>query len=85
MQTYFQRIWELRTDEIGTKPSRDDYVFCHKDGTPIHTFKKGFETLITEAGVEVDRDDSISEKCKESWFGGCSLPDGCEMASLMSN
>ena len=35
---------------------RDDYVFCHKDGTPIHTFKKGFETLITEAGVETDRD-----------------------------
>jgi hypothetical protein len=43
VQTYFQRIWELRTEEIGNKPSKDDYTFCHKDGTPIHTFKKGFE------------------------------------------
>ena len=56
-KTYFQRIWELRTAEIGDKPSRDDYVFCHNDGTPIHTFKKGFGTLIKEAGVDVDRND----------------------------
>ena len=47
VQTYFQRIWELRTEEIGTKPSKDDYVFCHKDGTTIQTFKKGFQELIT--------------------------------------
>ena len=57
VQTYFQRIWELRTDEIGKKPTRDEYIFCHKDGTPIHSFKKGFEALITEAGVNVDSED----------------------------
>jgi integrase len=56
VQTYFERIWELRTEEIGKKPSKEDYVFCHKDGTTIHTFKKGFETLIKEAGVDVARD-----------------------------
>jgi hypothetical protein len=55
VQTYFQRIWELRTEEIGNKPSKDDYTFCHKDGTPIHTFKKGFEEMIKKAGVGVDR------------------------------
>ena len=55
VQIYFQRIWELRTEEIGTKPSKDDYVFSHKDGTQIHTFKKGFAELITNAGVDVDR------------------------------
>ena len=55
VQTYFKRIWELRTKEIGDKPSKDDYVFCHKDGTTIQTFKKGFQELITKAGVGVDR------------------------------
>ena len=55
VQTYFQRIWELRSKELDRKPSKDDYVFCHKDGTTIQTFKNGFEALITEAGVNVDR------------------------------
>jgi len=34
----------------------DDLIFCHRDGTPIHSFKKGFLTLIREAGVEFDRE-----------------------------
>lgn len=55
IQQYFRRIWDLRCSEIDDKPSRDDYVFCHKDGKPIHTFKKGFSSLITEAGVDIDR------------------------------
>ena len=29
-------------------------IFCHKDGKPIHSFKKGFNALIKEAGVEFD-------------------------------
>ena len=29
-------------------------IFCHKDGSPIHSFKKGFNALIKEAGVEFD-------------------------------
>ena len=55
VKTYFQRIWDLRLDELGHKPAKDEPVFCHKDGKPIHSFKKGFGTLIKEAGVEVDR------------------------------
>ena len=56
-QTYFRQIWDLRCEEMdGEKPSKDDYVFCHKDGTPIHSFKKGFTTLIAEAGGEFDRE-----------------------------
>jgi integrase len=54
--TYFGRIWDLRCGEMdGQKPSKDDCVFCHKDGKTIPSFKKGFEALIKEAGVEVDR------------------------------
>ena len=57
IQTYFRRIWELRCGELDSeKPLKDNYVFCHKDGTPIHSFKKGFLTLIREAGVEFDRE-----------------------------
>ena len=55
IKTYFERIWELRCQELNTKPSREEAIFCHKDGTPIQSFKKGFQTLITEAGVEKDR------------------------------
>ena len=29
-------------------------IFCHKDGKPIHSFKKGFNALIKEGGVEFD-------------------------------
>jgi integrase len=55
VKVYFERIWELRCKELGTKPNREEAVFCHKDGKPIHTFKKGFNTLLNEAGVEFDR------------------------------
>ena len=57
IQTYFRRIWELRCEELGgEQPAKDDYVFCHRDGKPIQTFKKGFATLVAEAGVEFDRE-----------------------------
>ena len=46
IKTYFERIWELRLKELGAKPSREEAIFCHKDGTPIHSFKKGFSALV---------------------------------------
>jgi integrase len=55
VKLYFERIWELRRKELGTKPRREEIVFCHRDGSAIHTFKKGFNALIKEAGVERDR------------------------------
>ena len=55
VKTYLQRIHELRTKERdGAKPPLDEPIFAHKDGKPIHSFKKGFNSLIKEAGVEVD-------------------------------
>ena len=53
--TYFERIWELRCNELGKKPDKSEYVFCHKDGKAIGSFKSGFMSLIREAGVEYDR------------------------------
>lgn len=49
------RLYEMRTKEAGVKPKPADYIFCHKDGLPIHSFKKGFHLLIQKAGVERDR------------------------------
>lgn len=56
VKLYFERIYVLRSQELGRKPKRDDIVFCHNDGEPIHNFKKGFTTLISAAGVLTDRD-----------------------------
>ena len=56
IKTYFERIWELRCQELDQKPSKEEYIFCHKDGTAVGSFKKGFMALTKEAGVEFDRD-----------------------------
>jgi integrase len=45
----------LRCNELGKKPDKTEYVFCHKDGKPIGSFKSGFTALIRDAGVEYDR------------------------------
>jgi integrase len=54
VKIYFKRILELREAELGRKPANDDYVFCNRDGTPIGSFKKSFESLMKAAGVETD-------------------------------
>jgi integrase len=45
---------DLREAELGKKPDNDDYVFCNRDGTPVGSFKKSFESLLKAAGVETD-------------------------------
>jgi integrase len=55
VKKYFARILELRRNELGEiDPELDSYVFCHKDGTPIKSFKKSFNALLKSAGVEMD-------------------------------
>jgi len=49
--SYLQRIWELRAKELGKNPAPEEYVFCHRDGRPIGSFKKGLEALFKAAGV----------------------------------
>lgn len=55
IKTYFERIWDLRCKEVDGRPAKEEYIFCHKDGTAIQSFKKGFAALVNEAGVEFDR------------------------------
>ena len=33
---------------------RDEFIFCNREGKPIGSFKKGFQNLISKAGVESD-------------------------------
>lgn len=49
VKAYLDRIWELRCDELGAKPSRDEFIFCHKGGKPIQNFKKGFSALCIDS------------------------------------
>jgi integrase len=56
VKDYFERIRELRRLENGgCSPRPDEHVFCHPDGKPIISFKKGFLNLIRTAGVEFDQ------------------------------
>ncbi len=54
VKDYLQRIWQLRCEELKKKTAMSEAIFCHKDGSPIHSFKKGFNALTKEAGVEFD-------------------------------
>ena len=40
-----------RTKELYAEPSPDDFVFAHKDGKPIKSFRKSFAALIDTADV----------------------------------
>jgi integrase len=54
IKRYFQRILDLRIQELGKTPDRNEYIFCNADGTPVGSFKKSFNTLIEDAGVAID-------------------------------
>ena len=61
VKEYFKRLLDLRSEELQaddsskkTKPATDDYVFCNRDGSPVGSFKKSFESLLKSAGVETD-------------------------------
>jgi integrase len=54
VKDYFDRIRVMREAEILRKVDRDDFVFCNREGDPIGSFKKGFQNLISKAGVEFD-------------------------------
>lgn len=52
----FELLWKSRCEELGGgKPDMNEHVFCHVDGRPVHSMKKGFATVTQKAGVEVDR------------------------------
>jgi hypothetical protein len=47
-----ERMRESRTDNLGA----DDYIFCHRHGTPIKHFREIFDAVMEEAGVKYHLD-----------------------------
>jgi integrase len=54
VRDYFRRLLELRSQELGRKPTNDDYVFCNRDGSPIGSLKKSFQSLLRFCDLEKD-------------------------------
>jgi site-specific recombinase XerD len=50
VEGYIERLQNFRTDEV-KKLNLNEPVFCHPDGRPIGSFKKGFQQVLDEAGV----------------------------------
>ena len=53
-EEYLKRVYDLRKRELNDDPPSDGYVFCHKDGKPIGSMKKGFESLLDFSGLRSD-------------------------------
>lgn len=55
VKKYVRRLYDLRIEELdGEHLSSDGLVFCHKDGSAIGSFKKSFQTLLKDCGLEKD-------------------------------
>jgi integrase len=50
-----ENLYDFRTEELGKFPDVDDYVFCHKDGKPIQSFKVSFKSLMDFANLPIVR------------------------------
>jgi integrase len=54
---FVKRLYDLRVEELsGHKPEPDSLVLCHKDGTPITTMKRSFQSLLKYADIPTERD-----------------------------
>lgn len=55
VKIYIRRIHDMLVDERGGKAlDPEGLVFCHKDGSEIGSFKKSFQTLLSNAGIGKD-------------------------------
>jgi integrase len=48
---YLDELRAHRMEELGHSPPDDEYVFCHLSGTPVGSYKGGFQRVLREAGV----------------------------------
>lgn len=52
---YFKRLYEFRKAELAKKPDLSEFVFCHKDGRRISSFKRAFKALVEAAALDTDK------------------------------
>ncbi len=48
---YLKRLFDQRTLELGTPPSKDELVFCKPDGQPLGDLKAPFERYLKKTGT----------------------------------
>ena len=52
---YVKRLYDHRERELGEPPEHDGYVICHRDGSPVLSFKRSFVSLMDFAGLPLIR------------------------------
>jgi integrase len=50
-ERYVKSLYDMRTDELGTKPGQEEYVICHRDGGQVGSLKKSFASLMAFSGI----------------------------------
>ena len=55
VKIYTKRLFDFRTDELGHTPDLNEFVFCHKDGSAVQTFKKSFRALMNYSKLLLDK------------------------------
>ncbi len=58
VKDYLRRLKEFRTKELGHEPQKTEPIFCKKDGSEIHTFKKSWIGLMEASGLTYGADKS---------------------------
>lgn len=56
VETYIDRLRDYRVTEV-EKLNLNEPIFCHTDGSTIGSFKKGFNRVLSEAGILKGSDD----------------------------
>jgi integrase len=51
VERYLDELRSFRSGELGIPAPDQEYVFCHPPGTPVGSFKGGFQRVLREAGV----------------------------------
>lgn len=51
VELLLEELKTFRREELGKEPDWDEHLFCHKDGSPVISFRKGFDRALKEAGV----------------------------------
>jgi len=54
-EDHVRSLYDLRTEELGKYPDPDGLVICHRDGTPIQSLKRSFNSLMDFAGLPLVR------------------------------
>ncbi len=51
MGRYLSRLYDFRKDELEDIPDPSEYIFSHRNGRPINSLRKSFNTLMDNSGL----------------------------------